>query len=93
MSEISNETIKSHLRVLYSGHRDLLKSLDRMARSLETVLTTLEDSKVTIPAPVRKSLKALAESLGDAQVSAHTLEAVEENVTLLAPEPMKWEAK
>jgi hypothetical protein len=77
VSTLENETIKSHLRTLYTGQETLLVWLRDVADSLEDVVASVRSSGVPLPPALRTKLDVLASALGRAQVSDLALEAIQ----------------
>jgi transcriptional regulator with GAF, ATPase, and Fis domain len=86
MAQIDNEAIKTHLRTLYAGQRDIWKALDAVGRSFRASLFHLKGSGVTIPSPLRESLGELNEILLEFQATEQFLELFALNESLLAPD-------
>jgi hypothetical protein len=77
VSTLENETIKSHLRTLYTGQETLLVWLRDVADSLEDVVGSVRSSGVPLPPALRTKLDVLASALGRAQVSDLALQAIQ----------------
>jgi len=92
MTPTEEQLLKTHIKTLYESQKSVLTALDETARSLEAVLKTLGDTDLKVPAPLRKSLATLAESLEALKVSGLALDAIDANVSLLNLPAAKFDA-
>ena len=83
IQKLDETAIRAHLRLLYSGLRDVRKALDQLAKGLESVRTQVLSSGTTIPAHIRKTVEDLDEALLGAQATDLLLGAIQSNVDAL----------
>jgi cell wall assembly regulator SMI1 len=80
MQDLTNKQIKSHLRTLYRGQRDLLEWLRDVASSLEDVSRSIRDLGLDLPQDIRTKIDVMDAALDRAQVGDLALEVIDSHL-------------